>query len=111
MQAFSGFNESSMMSFHGVMKRLMSMLAFVICSTAAHAQVFTNFTTANGLGNNVVYGVYASGSTVYAATQGGLSISLDPPTSAAPIPTMSEWAMIFMASLMGIFAFVRLRRT
>ena len=29
---------------------------------------------------------------------------------AAPIPTLSEWAMIFMASLMGLFAFARIRR-
>ncbi|MFN8494187.1 MAG: hypothetical protein U0350_41695 [Caldilineaceae bacterium] len=36
-----------------------------------------NKTTANGLGNNIVYGVYASGSTVYAATQSGLGISTD----------------------------------
>jgi hypothetical protein len=31
------------------------------------------------------------------------------PTPAA-IPTLSEWAMIFLASLMGLFAFVRVRR-
>ena len=29
---------------------------------------------------------------------------------AAPIPTLSEWAMIFLASLMGLFAFARIRR-
>ena len=29
---------------------------------------------------------------------------------ADPIPTLSEWAMIFLASLMGLFAFVRIRR-
>ena len=28
----------------------------------------------------------------------------------APIPTLSEWAMILMASLMGLFAFTRIRR-
>jgi hypothetical protein len=28
----------------------------------------------------------------------------------APIPTLSEWALIWMASLMGMFAVVRLRR-
>ena len=39
------------------------------CST------YTTKTTANGLGANYVYGVYAVGSTVYAATGGGLSIS------------------------------------
>lgn len=36
---------------------------------------FTNYTTANGLGSDVVFGVYASGSTVYAATSGGVSIA------------------------------------
>lgn len=36
---------------------------------------FTNKTVSNGLGSNTVTGVYADGSTVYAATAGGLSIS------------------------------------
>ncbi|WP_018621515.1 FG-GAP-like repeat-containing protein [Spirosoma luteum] len=36
---------------------------------------YTNRTTANGLGNNNVRGVYVVGSTVYAATDGGLAIS------------------------------------
>jgi len=36
---------------------------------------FTNRTTVQGLGNNFVSGVFAVGSTVYAATTGGLSIS------------------------------------
>lgn len=37
---------------------------------------FANRTVANsGLGNNLVQGVYASGTTVYAATTGGVSIS------------------------------------
>ena len=43
----------------------------------ANGLSFTNYTTANGLGNNIVYGVYASGSSIYAATDGGLSISTD----------------------------------
>jgi hypothetical protein len=29
---------------------------------------------------------------------------------AAPIPTLSEWAMIFLASLMGLFSYLRMRR-
>jgi hypothetical protein len=33
--------------------------------------------TTNGLGNNVVNGVYAVGSMIYAATNGGLSLSID----------------------------------
>ena len=36
---------------------------------------FTNKTRTDGLGNNQVLGLYAIGSTVYAATSGGLSIS------------------------------------
>jgi hypothetical protein len=42
---------------------------------------FINKTTANGLGDNTVLGVYASGSSIYAATFGGLSISTDGGTS------------------------------
>ena len=64
-----------MAAFQGVMKLLMAMLALVICSTAAHAQVFANKTTADGLGGNTVSGVFANGTSVYAATNGGLSIS------------------------------------
>ena len=37
---------------------------------------YTNKTMANGLGNTIVYGVYAEGTTVYAGTfSGGLAIS------------------------------------
>ena len=48
---------------------------------------FTNYTTAQGLGNNNVFGVYADGGNIYAATGGGLSIAQqsDPP-SAVPGP-------------------------
>jgi hypothetical protein len=38
---------------------------------------FTNRTTANGLGSDIVNGVYVEGQNVYAATEGGLSISTD----------------------------------
>ena len=42
----------------------------------ANGLSFTNKTTGNsGLGSNSVQGVYASGSNIYAATTGGLSIS------------------------------------
>jgi hypothetical protein len=47
----------------------------------ALALTFTTRTTANGLGSNVVNGVYASGSTIYAATGGGLSVSSNNGTS------------------------------
>ena len=63
------------------------LLAWLIVATALSwnpslvaAQVpltCVNKTTADGLGNNGVIGVYASGSTIYAATFGGLSISTD----------------------------------
>ncbi|MEI7781500.1 MAG: PE family protein, partial [Planctomycetota bacterium] len=36
---------------------------------------FTNATAANGLGNNLVRGVYATGDTIYAGTDDGVSIS------------------------------------
>jgi hypothetical protein len=42
---------------------------------AACFSSFTNKTTADGLGNNTVFDVYVVGSNVYAATDGGLSIS------------------------------------
>ena len=78
---------------------------------------FTNDTPENCLGGYFVSGVFVSGGTIYAATDGGLSISTGPgvgcrTAAAAPaaIPTLSEWAMILMASFMGLFAFVRLRK-
>jgi hypothetical protein len=56
------------------------VIAFAFAAGAvipAHAQTtWTNYTTGSGLGNNLVRGVYATGSTIYAATQGGgLSVS------------------------------------
>jgi hypothetical protein len=42
---------------------------------------FINKTTSSGLGGITLQGVYASGSTIYAATSGGLSISTDGGTS------------------------------
>jgi len=47
----------------------------------ANGLSFTNYTTTNGLVNNTVRGVYASGSSIYAATYGGLSISTNNGTS------------------------------
>lgn len=54
---------------------LVGGLAAVTASPAQATTTFTNYTTANGLGSNQVNGVYAVGSTIYAATSGGLSIS------------------------------------
>jgi hypothetical protein len=76
------------------------------------ARTFVMDTTASGLGSDNVNGIFVSGTTIYAGTSGGLSISTGTirPATPAAIPTLSEWAMILMASLMGIFAFVRLRK-
>jgi len=49
MLSVSRFSLSTLAAFKDVMKLLMAMLAFVICSTAAHAQVFTNIKTINGI--------------------------------------------------------------
>src|SRR5690242_12649479 len=67
----------------GLLSRLilgLALIAQLIVSTlevtpAYAAWVFTNKTTADGLGSNIVLGVFVSGSTVYAATFNGLSIS------------------------------------
>jgi ABC-type phosphate transport system substrate-binding protein len=77
MQTIFSGSKLSLGPFQDVLKRLLGVLVMVICSTVAHAQVFTNKTTTHGLGSNVVYGVFASGSNVYAATIAGLSISTD----------------------------------
>jgi hypothetical protein len=59
-------------------------------SAAACFSSFTNKTTADGLGNNIVAGVYAVSSNVYAATSGGLSISADcASSSTTTTPTLA----------------------
>jgi hypothetical protein len=50
---------------------------FVVGGTGSQPLICVNKTTTNGLGNNQVNGVYANGSTIYAATYRGLSISTD----------------------------------
>jgi hypothetical protein len=52
-------------------------IAFTAPNAQADALTFTNYTTLDGLGSNNVTGVYASGSSIYAATFGGLGISTD----------------------------------
>lgn len=49
---------------------------------------FTTYSTTNGLGSNTGRGVFVSGGSVYAATDGGLSIAQlpAPPASPAPAP-------------------------
>ena len=77
-----------------------------------NARTFVMDTTASGLGDDNVNGIFVSGTTIYAGTSGGLSISTGTirPATPAAIPTLSEWALILMASLMGILAFVRMRK-
>jgi hypothetical protein len=77
-----------------------------------NARTFAIDTTASGLGDDNVNGIFVSGTTIYAGTSGGLSISTGTmrPATPAAIPTLSQWAMILMASLMGMIAFVRMRK-
>lgn len=51
----------------------------------------------------------SSASLMTALTNGGTPAVVAAPAPAS-IPTLSEWAMIFLASLMGLFAFARIRR-
>ena len=59
----------------------------------ADSLTFTNYTTSSGLGGNTVNGVYASGTTAYAATSGGLSIAQLPSQSVpGPLPVIGAGA-------------------
>jgi hypothetical protein len=71
-------------SMHSFSKRLLALAALALATllaapaaASANGLTFVNRTTANGLGGNTVLGVYADGSAIYAATDGGLSISTD----------------------------------
>ena len=56
----------------------LASIAAAPLATAVSGDVrFTNLTTADGLGANNVYSLYVTGSTLYVATSGGLSISTD----------------------------------
>ena len=58
--------------------------------------------------NNSIEGLgLFPGTYVYTWPGDSLTIQIERP---APIPTLNEWAMIFLASLMAMFAFGRLRR-
>jgi hypothetical protein len=70
--------------------------------------------TATGVGSCVVTTTKAADSTYDSATSSPVTVFVAlaaPSSQMSPIPTLSEWAMILMASLMGILAFIRLRRT
>jgi LPXTG-motif cell wall-anchored protein len=78
---------------------------------------FTNKTTSNGLGNNIVWGVYVDGSNVYAATDGGLSISADcasppilPETGADPSLVLVGSGMSALLLFVGAAAILASRR-
>jgi len=62
---------------------------------------FTNYTTTNGLGSNFAYGVYASGSSIYAATYDGLSISTNNGTNWTNYTTTNGLGDNFVA---GVYA-------
>jgi hypothetical protein len=72
-----------MVSFRTALLATAASALSLVATPAALADglTFTNKTISNGLGNNAVRGVYASGSSIYAATNttngtaGGLSIS------------------------------------
>lgn len=62
----------------GILLIMLTLLFSMIRVSPAHAAlIFSNKTTTNGLGSNNVNGVFLDGSTIYAATQNGLSISTD----------------------------------
>jgi hypothetical protein len=55
----------------------------------ANGLTFTDYTTTNGLGNNIVSGVYASVSSIYGATfGGGVSIAQLPQPVPGPLPLL-----------------------
>ncbi len=78
--------------------------AFTSTTSFSGSQTYSN-TTLAAMG--LTLGTYT-----FTLTNGGTSDTLIVKVSAPdPIPTMSEWAMILMAGLMGIFAFMRLRKS
>jgi hypothetical protein len=74
-------------------------------SAAADGTSFFSFANAPSSVSSITINQAGAGGTFYA----GLCMTPASAT-AAPIPTLSEWAMIFLASLMGLFAFTRIRR-
>jgi hypothetical protein len=59
--------------------------------------------------NNSIEGLgLFPGTYIYTWPGDSLTINIERP---APLPTLDEWAMILMAGLMGVFAFMRLRKS
>lgn len=69
------FPRSTIRALIGCVALLVGVTA--VTSPAAAALSFVNRTTADGLTDNDVYGVFADGANVYAATNSGLGISTD----------------------------------
>jgi hypothetical protein len=63
-----------------------------------------NYTTGSGLGSNTVNGVYAAGSTIYAATSGGLSVGV------VAVPEPSTYVMALAGLACGGSVVFRRRR-
>jgi len=101
-------NFESMVSFLTALLATAASALSLAATPAALANplTFTNYTTSNGLGNNSVRGVYASGSSIYAATsagdgRGGLSISTNGGTSFTNYTTANGLGSNFMR---GVYA-------
>jgi hypothetical protein len=74
---------------------------------------WTNLVSVSGstVTYSIVYGGTGDSNSAFGLITDPFGPVIGVATDAAPIPTLSEWPMILMASLMGIFVFVRLRRT
>ena len=85
--------------------RLVIVFAFAAGAVIpAHAQItWTNYTTGSGLGSNTVNNAYAAGSTIYAATGGGLSVGV-------AVPEPSACAMALAGLACGGYSLFRRRR-
>ena len=90
--------------------RLLCRLVIAVALAAGAASpadaeiIWTNYTTGSGLANDVVRGVYATGSTVYAATSGGLSVGV------VAVPEPSTYAMALAGLACGGYSLFRRRR-
>jgi hypothetical protein len=67
--------------------------------------------TATAAQNQLLFGVASqSAANLSAYVQANAAEILATATATAPIPTLSEWAMILLVSLMGMLGLVRMRR-
>ena len=86
---------------HAVMPLLAAACLGLLAPAATASVTFTNYNSTNGLGSNFVYGVYASGSTIYAATFGGVSVSTNGGTSWTNYTTTNGLGSNYVA---GVYA-------